>query len=476
MVALRHDEFHALVERMREDFKNADVMTVSEITREIRQSLETGFPSVWIGGEVSEVKRPVSGHVYFSLKDETAKIRSVVFRSALSRIKFVPSDGMEVVAHGRISVYEPRGDYQFICDSIFPGGAGALSAAFEELKAKLEAEGLFLQERKKPLPFFPARIGLVTSITGAAIQDFIRTAVRRFKGVDILVAPVRVQGESAAEEIAAAIEQLNAFSINRGGHGRKPVGVGVDIIALVRGGGSLEDLWSFNEERLVRAIAASKIPIVSGVGHETDFTLADFAADARALTPTDAARLCVPDAGELKLKITGLAGRSAGGLGSTIARKRLEAERIKSRLARFENTADEARQQVEDLSEELERAVFAVIEKLRKNTADLSFRLTGQNPVQKIFLARARTLDMSRRAEMSIQTGLNEKRRLISDRARILGSLSPLNVLDRGYSISFNKDGGIVRDAGDLKPGDQLRTRFSKGEAESEVKKVILPG
>jgi len=456
---------------MMQDFKNADVMTVSEITREIRRSLETGFSSVWIGGEVSELKQPLSGHVYFSLKDDAAKIRSVVFRSAISRIKFIPSDGMEVVAHGRISVYEPRGDYQFICDSIFPSGAGALSAAFEALKARLDAEGLFLQERKKPLPFFPARVGLVTSMTGAAIQDFIRTAVRRLKGVDILVVPVRVQGDGAEEEIAAAIEHLNDLS-TFGSQGRGPSGKNVEIIALVRGGGSLEDLWSFNEERLVRAIVASKIPIVTGVGHETDFTLADFAADARALTPTDAARLCVPDAGELKLKITGLAGRAEGGLGNIISRKNLELERIKSRLARFENTTDEARQHIEVLSDELEKAVFGAVEKLRKNTADLSFRLNGLNPAQKIQLARARTLELGRRAQMSVQTGLGEKRRLISDRARILGTLNPMNILERGYSISFDDKGLAVRDASLLKEGDILRTRFHKGEAESEVKKV----
>ena len=267
------------------------VLTVSELTGQIKELLEEGLPAVWVAGEISNMSRPQSGHVYLTLKDDRAQIRAVLWRSTALQLRFALADGLDVICRGTIDVYAPRGSYQLVIRQIEPQGEGALQLALRQLKAKLAAEGLFDENRKRPLPRYPRRVAFVTSPTGAAIRDFLEVIGRRWRGLDVLVIPARVQGEGAAAEIAAGIRAANRLA-------HRP-----DVLVVGRGGGSLEDLWCFNEEVVVRAIVASEIPVVSAVGHEIDVTLADFAADRRALTPSEAAELVVPDREELLLRL-----------------------------------------------------------------------------------------------------------------------------------------------------------------------------
>ena len=432
------------------------VYTVSELTREVRGSLESAYPSVWIEGEISNFRQPMGAHMYFTLKDAGAQIKAVLFRGAQRGLTFTPADGMEVIARGRISVYEPRGEYQIVCDSIEPKGRGALQAAFEELRARLAAEGLFAVERKKPIPPFPVTIGLVTSPGGAAVQDFLRTAVRRFFGVHVLIYPVRVQGDSAAAEVAGALEWFNRH-------------VAADVIAVVRGGGSLEDLWPFNEEILVRAIAISTIPVVTGVGHETDFTLADFAADQRALTPTDAARIAVPDAAELRERALGLAEDLRVTLAREVGDRRLKLERLNNRLDRSRDIVNEARQQIEEQVQAMSNMLSIRIRRGRDQINHALRRAAENHPRQRVTFMRARSADFSHRLGVTLANDLHEKRRKLIDAARLLRGLSPFAVLDRGYSLVFDRHGALVRAAVDIQSGDAVSIKFAGGSAEAEI-------
>ena len=272
------------------------ILTVSELTQKVKTRLETDFEEVWVEGEISNLRRPSSGHSYLTLKDEKSQIRAVIFRFMGRYLKFEPQDGMLVICRGKMSVYEPRGEYQLILDYMEPKGVGALQLAFEQLKEKLAREGLFATEHKKPLPYLPRKIGIVTSPTGAAVKDLLNVIGRRFPTMSILISPVKVQGEGSAQEIARAVDELNLVQ-------------GIDVIIVARGGGSLEDLWSFNEECVARAIYRSSIPVVSAVGHEIDFTIADFVADLRAPTPSAAGELVVRDKGELVNFIESLSDR-----------------------------------------------------------------------------------------------------------------------------------------------------------------------
>ncbi|MDD2903707.1 MAG: exodeoxyribonuclease VII large subunit, partial [Syntrophales bacterium] len=269
-----------------QDQEFPQIYTVSSLTREIRQRLETGFPLVWVSGEISNLRQPSSGHYYFTLKDEGAQLRCVLFKGNHLRLRFKPQEGSQVLCRGRLTVYEPRGEYQLVLDYLEPLGWGALAQAFEALKARLQAEGLFAPEYKKPLPYLPRRLALVTSPTGAVVRDFLRLLGQRFPNVEVLIYPVKVQGAAAAGEIAAALDDLAQYP-------------GLEVIVLARGGGSLEDLWPFNEEMVARAIHRCPLPVVSAVGHEVDFTIADFVADVRASTPSAAVELVVPDKVEL---------------------------------------------------------------------------------------------------------------------------------------------------------------------------------
>jgi exodeoxyribonuclease VII large subunit len=377
---------------------------------------------VWVGGEISKFSRPQSGHCYFTLKDDRAQIRAVVWRTAASRLKFDLHDGLEVICQGDLEVYAPRGTYQLVARQIEPRGIGALELALRKLKARLEAEGLFDPRRKRPLPKFPRRVAFVTSPTGAAIRDFLEVLRRRWKGVDVLVVPTRVQGEGAAREIAAAIELVNRLSDS------------VDCLVVGRGGGSLEDLWAFNEEPVVRAIHASRIPVVSAVGHEIDITLADLAADVRALTPSEAAELVVPAAEEITAALGG-------------QQKRLLLA-LRSRAATVHARLDW-----------------------------LAARRAFRKPFDRLHDSARRLDELSGRSERALRMRLSAARRTLDAFAAHLDSLSPLQVLGRGYSLTQRlSDGQLVRDAATLTTGEQLVTRFSRGQAISRVERIERNG
>ena len=347
----------------------ADVFTVSALTRRIKEVLSAEIGAVRVVGEISNLRVPASGHVYFTLKDASAQLRAVLFRRHASALKFEPADGLEVLASGEITVYEPRGEYQIVVTHLEPKGLGALQLAFEQLKEKLGREGLFDPARKRPVPFLPSRIGVVTSATGAAIRDICNVAFRRFPSASILVCPVRVQGEGAAAEIAAAVETMNRIG-------------GIDVLIVGRGGGSLEDLWAFNEEEVARAVAASRIPVISAVGHEVDFTICDFAADRRAATPSEAAELAVPRLDQLLERLELLEKRLRRSLQRAFELPKARVDSAAAALdpARMLKKIHERHQRLDDLEERLGGSTGRMLGRWRERLSSLEDRLETLNP------------------------------------------------------------------------------------------------
>jgi exodeoxyribonuclease VII large subunit len=399
----------------------ADVLTVSALTARVRGLLEGEFGSVWVSGEVSNLVRAGSGHVYLSLKDEKATLRAVLYRGISIRMRFEPRDGMQVVARGRISVYEPRGEYQLAIEELQPKGIGALELALQQLRDRLQAKGYFDPRRKKPLPTFPRTIALITSPTGAAVRDMLELLARRWPVAAIVVVPVRVQGDGAADEIAAAIRSINRL------HGDGSLRL--DALIVGRGGGSLEDLWAFNEEVVADAIFASKIPVVSAVGHEIDVTISDLVADHRALTPSHAITDLTPDLEALRAGL--------GDLG----------DRLRARLA-------------------------GRVELSRQRLDAIGGRRVFRSPLDRVRDHEKRLDDLAERLGRSSRLPVDRSRQRLVAAAERLRSLSPLNVLSRGYSLTRTPDGGVVRDAGAVRPGDVLVTRLDRGEVVSRVEKV----
>jgi exodeoxyribonuclease VII large subunit len=388
--------------------------TVSEITRQIRTSLEYNFSNISILGEISNVRRPSSGHIYLTLKDKNSQLQAVVFRNVANKIKFELKDGMEVITFGSVTVYEPRGQYQLIINKVEPKGVGALQLAFQQLKEKLEKEGLFDQTHKKPIPFIPQKIGIVTSPTGAAIKDILNIIDRRFANVEILIYPVKVQGEGAAQEIAEAITELNTLT-------------DIDVIIAGRGGGSLEDLWAFHEEIVARSIYNSRIPIISAVGHEIDITIADLVADKRALTPSEAGELVVPRKDLLLDMLEKLETRL---LQSLTGKLRLS----KDKLVRIANS-------------------YAM-----------------RQPFDRLRRWQQRLDEFAQRLKLNITHALNTEREKLSGIAGKLESLSPLNVLKRGYTITTRLENNkSLREVKGLNIEDKIKTSFSKGSVISTI-------
>ncbi len=398
------------------------VYTVGELTRLIRAALEDTFREVWVEGEISNFTKHTSGHMYFSLKDNSAVINCVLFRAANQNMKFEISSGMQVVCFGRISVYDKRGQYQLIVDKLEPKGIGALQIAFEQLKSKLQKEGLFDESRKRPIPYLPTRIGVVTSPTGAAIRDILNVVKRRFQNIEVILNPAKVQGEGSEREIANAINEFNEYNGTVSGEDL------IDVLIVGRGGGSLEDLWSFNEEIVARAIAASRIPVISAVGHEVDWTIADFVADKRAPTPSAAAELVIP-------------------------RK----EDLVSRL--------------DELADRLDGSILDKIAFLKDELKTLAESYILKQPINIIEQYQQRVDDLARNIEVRAAHIFNLKKAAFSAICGKLDMLSPFNVLSRGYSITTHlATGRILKDAGKLKKGDRVRTRLDKGSFISEVK------
>ena len=432
-------------------FKNSrHVFTVSEITREIKALLEGSFGSIWVEGEVSNFVASSSGHWYFSLKDRVdgvdALLSAAIFSRATKDVKFKLENGLKVICFGKISVYPPHGKYSLIIEKIEPKGIGGLQLALEQLKAKLEKEGLFSVEHKKPIPYLPAKIGVVTSLTGAAIKDILKVLDRRFKDAQIIISPVKVQGEGAKEEIAQAIEDFN--SLNRGLSAEQKV----EVLIVGRGGGSIEDLWAFNEEIVARAIYNSRIPVISAVGHERDVTIADLVADLRAATPSVAAELVIPRQEDLRQRLEEL----------TISLK----QDFRDALTGFQD-------RVLDLAHRLKMSAQHVWEiNVNRLGADVK-KLSLLNPAVKLKQYQVKLLDLARQIYVRTQHLASLKESAFKGLIENLSSLNPLNILARGYSVTFKlPEGKIIKAAKDMLVGDQIRTKVYQGEITSKVTEV----
>ena len=435
-----------------------DIYSVSRLNREVRVLLERGFGSLWLEAEISNFTRPSSGHWYFSLKDAAAQVRCAMFRQRNMLCAFTASDGQKVLVRARIGLYEPRGEYQLIVDHMEDAGLGALKRQFEELSAKLEREGLFAAERKRPLPSLPGRIGIITSPTGAAVRDILHVLARRFPAAAVLVYPVPVQGAQAAVEIVAALEAA----------GRRAE---CDVLILARGGGSLEDLWAFNDERLARAIVASPIPVITGIGHEIDFTIADFAADVRAPTPSAAAELVVPDAEEWLGAFVRLGTRLQRGM-----RRRLEEhrERLRWLTGRAALVSPAARlsaqaQRLDELEQCLVRAVRRRLQEHRERLRWLAGRAALVSPSTRLTQQRLRLEILDQQLSRAWRQVINSRREKLVPLMRTLNAVSPLATLERGYAIVSLEGGEILRNAADVKPGTIIEARLARGRVRAKI-------
>ncbi len=457
------------------------VLTVPELTARIRLQLESAYPTVWVEGELSNCRRWNTGHLYFTLKGGSAQIRGVMFRSAFRYLRFEPADGQRVVARGRIGVYEPKGEYQLVAEHLEPFGLGARQLAFDQLRRRLENEGLFDEARKRPLPTLPRKIGIVTSLDGAALRDVLNVLGRRFPNVHLIISPTRVQGDGAGREIAAALARIAGVA-------------GLDVVILARGGGSLEDLWEFNEEGLARTIAAFEVPVISAVGHQTDYTISDFVADLRAPTPSAAAELVVARKTDLAARLDRATGRLGTAARTAIQRRRalVETARHRPGLASFPTRLALHGRRVDELTRRLIERARADVGRLERRRAALRLRLEALDVGPRLVRIRTRLTHARERLTRALDGGHAARRRRLTmggerlehvmrnrhTRARRqletvvakLGSLSPLGVLARGYAVCWNHDRtAIVRRASDVAVGEPVRITLHEGTLRCEV-------
>lgn len=436
-----------------------EILTPSSLARLARDLLEDGFPLLWIEGELSNVARPASGHLYFTLKDAGAQVRCAMFKPRSTWLRFRPADGMHVLARARVSLYEARGEFQLLVDSLEEAGDGVLRRAFEALKARLLAEGLFDASAKRPLPRWPRRIGVITSATGAAVRDVLSVLARRFPLLEVDVLPVPVQGKEAPPAIVAMLQAASRAARH-------------DVLLLARGGGSLEDLMAFNDEAVARAIRASAVPVVSAIGHETDFTIADFAADLRAPTPSAAAELLVPDSNDLSRALDRQRGRLLHGLQRRIdvpsqrvdqLWARLQAQHPQARLARAVERLGTLRRRL------LERG-NAIIERRNARLAPLRARVDARHPAYRLAQLRQRTDALGDRLRIAMASGLDRRSARAAALARALHAVSPLATLERGFAVLVDASGAIVRSVGQVRSGDLLHARVADGHFDVVVK------
>ncbi len=435
------------------------VLSVSELTGRIRTLLEERFIEVWVEGELSNCRVWNTGHMYFTLKDADAQIKGVMFRSALRYLRFKPQDGLRVVARGRLSVYDPKGEYQIVCEHLEPGGLGALQLAFDQLKERLAREGLFEERRKRSLPALPRKIGVVTSLDGAAVRDIIKVLQRRYTNVHIVIRPARVQGEGAALEIARAIAAIGKVR-------------GVDVVIIGRGGGSIEDLWAFNEEVVARAIAACPVPTISAVGHETDFTIADFVADLRAPTPSAAAEMVVTRKDDFCARIDRLTHRVDAAMTGRLHRieARLGALEARPGYSGFQMRVALRGRRADDLSHELRRTLRARIAARERVYQALRLKLETFDVRRRFSAIRTRLVEADGRLRTATGRRVHNADARLGSAAARLQSLSPLAVLGRGYAVCWNADRtAIIRDAGAVKDGEQVHVKLQRGELDCTV-------
>ena len=436
------------------------ILTVSELTQEIKDLLELTYSDIWVEGEISNLRIPPSGHTYLTLKDDFSQIRAVLFKGQARHLRFAPEDGFHVICRGRVSVYEKRGEYQIILGSMEPKGIGALQLAFLQLKEKLEKEGLFSLDRKKPLPVLPQRIGIVTSPTGAVIRDMLHIIDRRFENVHILLYPVRVQGEGASFEIAEGIEYLNRYG-------------DVDVIIVGRGGGSLEDLWAFNEEPVARAISRSRIPIISAVGHETDYTISDFVADVRAPTPSAAAELVVKDKREVRNTVRSLAIRLENQMRQTLQEVQSHLSHLRRMLGDPKKRIEDHVLRVDDLTNRVAFLTSWTLKRKRKELLHLHTTLSLRNPLQRIAHLRLVISQSQKNLFQSIRHSLELQKGRLDGILGKLDSLSPLAILSRGYSITRRVPTlQIVRSAAEVRHGEKVEVKLHQGRLFCEVERV----
>jgi exodeoxyribonuclease VII large subunit len=442
--------------------KDRTILTVSELNATIRDLLENTLQTVWVEGEISNARVWNTGHLYFTLKDGASQIKGVMFRSALRYLKFKPDDGIKVVARGKVSVYDPKGEYQIICEHMEPKGLGSLQQAFEQLKKKLAAEGLFDAARKRPLPALPRRIGLVTSIDGAALRDIIRVLRRRYPNAHLVISPTRVQGEGAGREVAHAIRKVARIEA-------------VDVIIVARGGGSLEDLWAFNEEVLARAIVASPVPVISGVGHETDFTIADFVADLRAPTPSAAAELVVRRKDEFFAHIDRIGERLDAAMHHRLRRMEQRLHMLEARpgFAGFEGRIAVRGRHVSELAATLRQRMGQAVARRGRRHEALRRSLDQFDPRHRLAAVRTRLVSREAQLQAAVRRRLTIAHGRIGALAARIDGLSPLAVLGRGYAVTWDASRTrIIRDASTVQPGDQIRVTLERGSIRATIDQV----
>src|SRR5690554_1814904 len=425
-------------------------LTVSELNHQARHLLESSFMQVWVEGELSGFSRPSSGHWYFSLKDQKCQIRCAMFRGANQRIRTLPREGDQIRIRGKVTLYENRGDFQIIVEHLEPAGLGALQQAFEALKARLQSEGLFDPARKKPIPATPRHIGVITSPTGAAIHDILTVLKRRCPAIPITLYPTAVQGQAATADIVQAIDRAQRHGL-------------ADVLIIGRGGGSLEDLWCFNEEAVARAIAACAIPTVSAVGHEVDVTIADFVADLRAPTPSAAAEKISPDREELLRRLSQFELRLFSQIRNRLRQQQQALENLTKRLKHPGHRLQEQAQRRDELELRLRQAQKRLLERHRQQVEGLRLRLRSRSPLNLIRLARQQSQNLRERLERATLHGLQQRRQRIEQAAHGLHAISPLATLGRGYSILLTEQQRAVRQQDEVQPGDRLEARLQHG-------------
>lgn len=442
-----------------------DIFTVSQLNQRAKQLLEITFTSIKVEGEISNLSRPSSGHWYFTLKDKGAQVRCAMFRSRTAQLKFLPKEGDKIIVRGKVSLYENRGDYQLIVDAMKPSGEGQLQQAFIQLKQKLGAEGLFATERKQAIPGNIQRIAIVTSPTGAAIHDILTVLKRRFPAIEVDLYPVQVQGQQAAQQIIDAINLINTTALSDSNHA-------ADVIIIGRGGGSIEDLWCFNDENLARTIFHSKLPLVSAVGHEVDFTIADFVADARAPTPSAAAEMLSPDQQEYWLKFNQFASRFEKSITQLLQNKQWQLKNTQQRLQHPGDTLRKHSQTLDMLEFRLQQSQNNRIRALSQKLAMSEQKLQQNNPAHKLHHINSQLSYLQQRLNNSMKQLLTHKKDQLKNQALVLNAVSPLNTLGRGYSILQHAEESIVRDSHEVKKGDKLTARLGQGKLELSVEKV----
>jgi exodeoxyribonuclease VII large subunit len=443
-------------------------LSVSELTAQVKSQVERSFASVWVEGEIVNFSAASSGHWYFNLNDGFSQIRAVCFRSSNQRVRFKPSDGLRIRVRGSLSVYERRGEYQLIADSLEPAGEGALRVAFEQIKALLEQEGLFSPERKRPLPFFPRRVGVVTSARGAVIHDILNVLTRRTRSVSVVLIPARVQGEFAGEEIAAAIASANALN------DRSPEENKIDVLIVARGGGAADDLWAFNEERVARAVYGSKIPVISAVGHETDLTIADMVADLRAPTPSAAAELVAAHEAQLENYILERRRNLSKLIAWKLSEAKNDAERLKTSyiFLQFPQQLKQMRSRVDELRSKAGASIQDGLLENEDKLENLEKRLSPVQMMARMNENHGHLQSLIHRSSIRARRAIDSSAEKLNIGMAALDALSPLNVLGRGYSITYGANGTVLRDTQSVTLDEPISVRVARGKLEARVTKI----